>query len=154
RRMGCTIRRGDGVTGLVQRPRGEWLVSTSTGDIECEVVVNAAGYRAGEVMALLGRHLPIVSLSHQYLLTEEIAELAERATPLPLLRDPDASYYLRQERNGFILGPYEWQATPMWLHGIPDEFANMLWDADLDRLEPQILDAGERVPVLAEAGIA
>ena len=84
---------------------------TPHGDIECEIVLNAAGYRAGEVMALLGRDLPIVSLSHQYLVTEEIPELAERATPLPLLRDPDASYYLRQERNGYILGPYEWQAT-------------------------------------------
>ena len=58
-----------------------------------------------------------------------------RSTPLPLLRDPDISYYLRQERNGFILGPYEWQATPMWLDGIPEQFANMLWADDLDRLE-------------------
>ena len=42
----------------------------------------------------------------------------------------------------------------MWLDGIPEEFANMLWSEDLERLEPQILDAGERVPVLGEAGIA
>ena len=153
RGMGCRIQRGQRVTALVQKPNNEWLVSTPQGNIECEIVLNAAGYRAGEVMALLGHDLPIVSLSHQYLVTEEIPELAARATPLPLLRDPDASYYLRQERNGFILGPYEWQATPMWLDGIPDEFANMLWPADLDRLEKQILDAGERVPVLADAGI-
>ena len=153
RSLGCRIQRGQRVTGLEQKPNHEWLVSTSQGTIECEIVLNAAGYRAGEVMALLGRDLPIVSLSHQYFVTDEIPELAERATPLPLLRDPDASYYLRQERNGYILGPYEWQATPMWLDGIPDEFANMLWPADLDRLEKQILDAGERVPVLADAGI-
>ena len=153
RGMGCRIQRGQRVNGLEQKPNHDWLVSTPHGDIECEIVLNAAGYRAGEVMALLGRNLPIVSLSHQYLVTEEIPELAALATPLPLLRDPDASYYLRQERNGYILGPYEWQATPMWLNGIPDEFANMLWPADLDRLEQQILDAGERVPVLADAGI-
>ena len=154
RGMGCRIQRGQRVTGLEQRPNHEWIVTTPQGDIECEIVLNAAGYRAGEVMALIGRDLPIVSLSHQYLVTDEIPELADRATPLPLLRDPDASYYLRQERNGYILGPYEWQATAMWLDGIPDEFANRLWPADLDRLEPQILDAGERVPVLAGAGIA
>ncbi len=154
RGMGCRIQRGVRVRGLVQQPNHEWVVNTPAGDIECEIVVNAAGYRAGEVMALLGRHLPIVTLSHQYLVTEEIPELAARSEPLPLLRDPDASYYLRQERNGFILGPYEWQATPMWLDGIPDQFANMLWSDDLDRLEPQILDAGERVPVLERAGIA
>jgi dimethylglycine dehydrogenase len=154
RRMGCRIQRDRPVTGLEQKPNDEWIVSTPQGDIECEIVLNAAGYRAGEVMSLLGRDLPIVGLSHQYLVTDEIPELAERTTPLPLLRDPDVSYYLRQERNAYILGPYEWQATPMWLDGIPDKFANMLWPADLDRLEKQILDAGERVPVLAEAGIA
>ena len=30
---------------------------------------------------------------------------------------PDVSYYLRQERAGLILGPYERQATPVWLDG-------------------------------------
>ncbi|MEP7201800.1 MAG: FAD-dependent oxidoreductase [Ilumatobacteraceae bacterium] len=154
RRMGCRIQRSTRVTGLEQKPNHGWVVTTPQGQIGCEVVLNAAGYRAGEVMALIGRGLPIVSLSHQYLVTEEIPELAERDTPLPLLRDPDASYYLRQERNGYILGPYEWDVAPMWRDGIPDEFANRLWPADLDRLEKQILDAGERVPVLAEAGIA
>ena len=154
RNMGCRIQRATRVSGLVQQPNNEWVVNTPGGDIECEIVVNAAGYRAGEVMAMLGRHLPIVTLSHQYLVTDEIPELAARSEPLPLLRDPDTSYYLRQERNSFILGPYEWQATPMWLDGIPDQFANMLWSDDLDRLEPQILDAGARVPALERAGIA
>ncbi len=158
RAMGARIRRGERVVGLRQQANHEWTVTTDASglrsEIECEIVVNAAGYRAGEVMQLIGRHLPIVSMSHQYLLTDEIVELAARSEPLPLLRDPDTSYYLRQERNSFILGPYEWQATPMWLDGIPDQFANMLWSADIDRLERQILDAGERVPVLAEAGIA
>ena len=154
RAMGCRIRRGERVTGLRQHPNHEWTVTTDRGEIECEIVVNAGGYRAGEVMALIGRHLPIMTMSHQYLVTEEIDELAARDEPLPLLRDPDTSYYLRQERHSFILGPYEWKATPMWLDGIPDQFANQLWADDLDRLEQQILDAGERVPVLGEAGIA
>jgi dimethylglycine dehydrogenase len=154
RAMGCRVRRGERVTGLRQHPNGEWTVTTNAAEIECEIVINAAGYRAGEVMGLIGRHLPIMTMSHQYLLTEEIPELAARTEPLPLLRDPDTSYYLRQERHGFILGPYEWAATPMWLDGIPDQFANMLWSDDLERLEKQILDAGERVPVLADAGIA
>ncbi|MCU1391699.1 MAG: abo 3 [Ilumatobacteraceae bacterium] len=156
---GAQVRRFERVTGLAQRADRGWTVTSRTADgtehtVECEIVVNAAGYRAGEVMALLGRHHPVAQMSHQYLVTEEIDALAARADPLPLLRDPDASYYLRQERNSFILGPYERQATAMWLDGIPDQFANMLWSDDLDRLAPQILDAGERVPVLGEAGIA
>ena len=156
---GCRIRRHERVTALRQHANSEWTV-TSLADglqteIDCEIVINAGGYRAGEVMALIGRHLPIMTMSHQYYITEEIPELVARQNdPLPLLRDPDVSYYLRQERGSFLLGPYEWTSTPMWLDGIPDRFANMLWGEDLERLEVQIFDAGERVPLLGEAGIA
>ena len=154
RTMGANIRRNERVIAMKQHDNDQWTVTTDKATIDCEIVINAAGYRAGEVMALIGRHLPIMTMAHQYLVTEEIPELAAREFPLPLLRDVDTSYYLRQERNSFILGPYEWQSTAMWLDGIPDQFANMLWPAELDRLEVQILDAGNRVPLIGEAGIA
>ncbi|MCY7306255.1 MAG: FAD-dependent oxidoreductase [Rhodoferax sp.] len=153
RSLGARVRRHTRVTALAQRPGGEWLVSTDKGDVVAEIVVNAAGYRAGEIMAMLGRHLPIAVLSHQYLVTEDVPELVASAARLPLLRDPDTSYYLRQEREGFILGPYEWKATPMWQDGIPDDFANQLWNDDFERLEPYIEDAIRRVPALGRAGI-
>jgi len=94
-------------------------VTTTKGEYTAEVVVNAAGYRAGEVMALLGQDLPIVIMSHQYLVTDDIPELKARGERLPLLRDPDVSYYLRQEGSGLILGPYEQRATPAWLEAFP-----------------------------------
>ena len=153
RTKGARIQRFTKVTGLTQRPGGEWHVATDKGDYIADVVVNAAGYRAGEVMALLGQTLPIVTMSHQYMVTEDIPELLERPGRVPLLRDPDVSYYLRQERGGLILGPYEHQATPMWLDGIPDDFSYKLWDDALDRLEPYIEAAFRRVPVLASAGL-
>lgn len=154
RALGATIRRHTRVTALRQKPNGEWVVTTDKGEIECEIVVNAAGYRAAELMKMVGRELPLVVMSHQYLVTEDAAELlAPGAARLPLLRDPDSSYYLRQERNGFILGPYEWKATPMWLDGMPDDFANQLWNDDFERLESYIEDAMARVPALARAGI-
>lgn len=153
RALGARVRRHTRVTALAQRPGGEWLVSTDKGDVVAEIVVNAAGYRAGEIMAMVGRHLPIAVMSHQYLVTEDVPELRGRAERLPLLRDPDTSYYLRQEREGFILGPYEWKATPMWLDGMPDDFANQLWNDDFGRLEAYIEDAMARVPVLGRAGI-
>ncbi len=153
RALGARVRRHTRVTSLAQRPNGEWLVGTDKGDIVAETVVNAAGYRAGEIMAMIGRHLPIAVMSHQYLVTEDLPELRDRSEHLPLLRDPDTSYYLRQERDGFILGPYEWKATPMWLDGIPDDFANQLWNDDFERLEDYINDAVARVPLLGRAGI-
>ena len=154
RLLGGTIRRHTRVTALAQKPNGEWLVTTDKGEITAEIIVNAAGFRAGEVMAMIGRHLPTVVMSHQYLVTEDVPELSSRGEArLPLLRDPDTSYYLRQEREGFILGPYEWKATPMWLDGMPDDFANQLWNDDFERLEKYIEDAMARVPALSRAGI-
>jgi dimethylglycine dehydrogenase len=158
RALGGTIRRHTRVTALKQKPDGSWIVTAEQGgnqsEIHCQTVVNAAGYRAAEVMQMVGRHLPLAVMSHQYLVTEDCEELLARgAARLPLLRDPDTSYYLRQERNGFILGPYEWKATPMWLDGMPDDFANQLWNDDFDRLEPYIEDAMARVPALGRAGI-
>jgi len=154
RLLGGTIRRHTRVTALEQKPNGEWLVTTDKGEITAEIIVNAAGFRAGEVMAMVGRHLPTVVMSHQYLVTEDVPELMSRGDArLPLLRDPDTSYYLRQEREGFILGPYEWKATPMWLDGTPDDFANQLWNDDFERLEKYIEDAMARVPALSRAGI-
>ena len=109
--------------------------------------------RAGEVMRLLGEHLPTVTLSHQYLVTEDVPELAGRTARLPLLRDPDTSWYLRQERGGFLLGPYERNATPLWPDGIPADFAHKLFNDDLARLEPCIADACARVPLLGRVGV-
>lgn len=151
RALGATVRRFTPLTAL-RRDGALWRATTPAGDILAETVVNAAGYRAGQVMALLGQELPTMVMSHQYLVTEEAPELAA-APRLPLLRDPDVSYYLRQERQGFILGPYEWQATPMWLDAMPADFAHQLWDDDLDRLAPYIEAACARVPALGRAGV-
>lgn len=153
RSSGATVRRFTRVTGLAPRPTGEWHVVTDKGEYLADIVVNAAGYRAGELMSLLGQTLPIVTMSHQYLVTEDVPQFRDRTERVPLLRDPDVSYYLRQEGAGLILGPYEHAATPQWLEGIPDDFSYRLWPDALERLEPYIEAACRRVPVLAAAGI-
>jgi len=153
RDMGAKIRRFEKVVDLAAQPNNRWRVITDKREIRTEVIVNAAGYRAGEIMALIGRSLPTVAMSHQYLVTDQIPELGQRKQRLPLLRDPDVSYYMRQELDGLILGPYERLATPMWLDRIPDDFSFQLWDQDLERLEPYIQAAIERVPLLGTVGL-
>ncbi len=150
---GAEIVRHNPVEAITRTPAGEWQVHTKKGRITAEIVVNAAGYRAREVGAMVGLELPIVTMQHQYLVSEAIPALQERGEKLPLLRDPDVSYYLRQERDGLLLGPYEWDATPAWLDGIPPDFGMELYPDDLDRLEWYIEQAMGRVPLLAEAGI-
>ena len=154
RDLGAQIQRGTPVTALQALPDGGWRIQTPAGAIEAEYVINAGGYRGGEVAAMIGEYLPIVSLSHQYLVTEDIAALAARgAARLPLLRDPDVSYYLRQERHGLLLGPYEDCARAHWLEGLPAEFAHQLFADDLGRIERYIEAACARMPLLGSVGV-
>ncbi|MEP6566002.1 MAG: FAD-dependent oxidoreductase, partial [Mesorhizobium sp.] len=94
-------------------------------------------------------------------LFEEIPELAawskEQGKKLPLLRDVDTSYYLRQEKNGMNLGPYERNCRAHWVgHNdpMPDDFSFQLFPDDLDRLEHYLADAVARVPILGTAGLS
>ena len=110
RDLGCHIERFCPATGATwDEAKKQWTVHTEKGDITCEYVVNAAGYRAQEVGEWFGRKVPMMTMSHQYLLTEPVQELQEwldeKGSKLPLLRDVDSSYYLRQEKTGFNLGP-------------------------------------------------
>lgn len=155
RDMGAQVIRFCPVTG-VERIKDEWLIKTDQGEVRCEYVVNAAGYRADEIGKMFGRDVPCVAMAHQYLITEEIDELVKRDEKLPLLRDPDSSYYLRQEKNGLLLGPYEFNCKAHWITGDdprPADFSFQLWNDDLERLEWYIDDACKRVPILGSGGI-
>jgi len=160
RDMGAKIVRFCPVTG-VRRDRDEWVVSTPQGEIRCEYVVNAAGYRAAEVGKMFGRDIPMMVMSHQYILFEEIPELKawsqEAGRKLPLLRDVDSSYYLRQEKHGMNLGPYERNCRAHWASAddpMPDDFSFQLFPDDLERLEWYLNDAIARVPILGTAGLS
>lgn len=160
RDLGAKIIRFCPVSG-VRRENNEWVVETAQGEIRCEIVVNAAGYRAAEVGRMFGRDVPMMVMSHQYILFEEIPELAawskEQGKKLPLLRDVDTSYYLRQEKNGMNLGPYERNCRAHWVgHNdpMPDDFSFQLFPDDLDRLEHYLADAVARVPILGTAGLS
>ena len=155
RDLGAQVIRFCPVTG-VERVNDEWLIKTENGDIRCEYVVNAAGYRADEIGKMFGRDVPCVSMAHQYLITESIDELTNLDKKLPLLRDPDSSYYLRQEKDGLLLGPYEYNCKAHWVtedDPRPADFSFQLWNDDLERLEWYIEDAINRVPILGSGGI-
>ena len=150
---GVRIHRQTPVTAIERTAAGEWRVTTPQGEITAEILINAAGYRAREVGAMTGLDLPLVSMEHQYLVTEAVPSLEERGGLLPLLRDPDDSYYLRQERGGLILGPYEFHCRTWAEDGVPPDFGMELLQPDLDRLESYIEKAILRVPPLGESGV-
>ena len=163
RDAGGRIERFCPVTGI-DRDGDEWIVKTEKGDIRCEKVVNCAGYYAQRVGEMFkphgGRTVPMVVMSHQYFLTGQLPELEawtkEQGHKVPLLRDVDISYYLRQDKNGLNLGPYERNCKAHWVtpeDPMPEDFSFQLYPDDLDRLEFYIEDAMARVPLLGEGGV-
>ncbi|HEX5796599.1 MAG TPA: FAD-binding oxidoreductase, partial [Geminicoccaceae bacterium] len=100
---GAAIYRHHPVRAIERTASGEWRIATADGAITCATLVNAAGYRARGVGRMVGLDLPVVSLQHQYLVTEAIPEIEANRRLLPLVRDPDISWYLRQERAGLLL---------------------------------------------------
>ncbi len=89
-----------------------------------------------------GSNVPAIPVEHQYIVYDESPELkAYRqggGRELAVLRESDKSYYLREERMGWILGPYEKGAPARFADGVPDWFGRSLFPGDLDRLLPHV----------------
>ncbi|MEL6451670.1 MAG: FAD-dependent oxidoreductase [Pseudomonadota bacterium] len=153
RKAGAEVYRQTEVTGLTQHKDDSWTVHTNKGDIACEVVVNACGYRVNEVGAMMGVHHPVASMEHQYFVTEDIPAIVAAGHRMPLLRCPISDYYCRQEKNGLLLGFYEQDCKTWGMDGISPDFSNDLCPDDLDRITDVLEGAFERMPALMEVGI-
>ena len=153
RKAGAEVYRNTPVTGLTQHKDDTWTVHTEHGDIDCDVVVNAGGYRVNEVGAMMGVHHPVASMEHQYFVTEDIPAIAAAGHRMPLIRCPISDYYCRQEKNGLLLGFYEQDCKTWGMDGISPDFSNDLCPDDLDRVMDVLEGAFERMPALTEVGI-
>ncbi|MGS4884401.1 GcvT family protein [Roseibium sp. MB-4] len=153
RKAGAAIYRNTPVTGLTQHKDDTWTVHTEHGDIDCDIVVNAGGYRVNEIGAMMGIHHPVASMEHQYFLTEEIQAIKEAGHRMPLLRCPISDYYCRQEKNGLLVGFYEQDCKTWGMDGIDPHFVNALCPDDLDRVTDVLEGAFARMPALMDTGI-
>jgi glycine cleavage system T protein len=124
-------------------------VETSRGTIECEVVVNAGGIYAYEIGRLVGVHVPLIPMAHQYVITKD----AGLPRDMPTMRDPSLLVYYRGESGGLVTGGYERNPQPWGLNGIPATFNNQLLAEDWDRFAAIFEAATMRVPDLGRAEI-
>jgi dimethylglycine dehydrogenase len=157
RARGATIYRNTTVLNIEQTTSGGWVIETDKGSITCEHVISATGNYARKTGAMVGLDIPVIPVEHQYIVTEPHPALQQRKKDgLPemgVLRESDGSWYLREENNGFILGPYEKGAPACYVDG-PDPRAEYeLFQEDIERLEPHIEAAMNRVPAFGEVGI-
>ena len=156
RRAGAEVRRFEPVEAIERvgaGDAGEWVVRTSKGEIRCEIVVNATGYRVDEVGRMLGVEHPVTSMEHMYFLTDPIPEIEAMEARVPIIRDPGADFYSRQEKRGLLVGIYEQDCRTFGMDGISPDFTMALCPNDLDRCLPNIEAVFERMPVLQEVGI-
>ena len=131
-------------------------VLTDKGEIECDVVVNCGGMYAPSIARMVGVRVPIIPMSHQYLITENF--LDPQAKHLPSLRDPDNLIYFRQEVSGLLMGGYErnskpWTADHTHFDDIPADFNGRLLSEEWDRFEEIAINSQKRVPVMEQVGV-
>ena len=157
RSRGAEIYRNTTVTAIEAQPGGEWRVRTERGDILCEHVVSASGNFARRTGAMVGLDVPVIPVQHQYIVTEPHPDIeARHARGLPemgVLRESDGSWYMREERGGLVLGPYEVGAPACYVDGPAEDCEYELFPEDLERLEPHIESAIRRVPAFGEVGV-
>jgi dimethylglycine dehydrogenase len=153
RQAGAEINRFTPVIELHAQADGGWLVVTPNGNIEAEIVVNAAGLWAREVGRLVGLELPVLAMEHHYLVTEDLPEVIGRTEELPHAIDFEGEIYTRQEGKGLVLGTYEKACRPWSPRTTPADFGHELLPPDLDRIAPSLEVAFAHFPAVARAGI-
>ena len=149
------------------RVRADGRFDVAVGDDEvlsADAVVNCAGLWSRRFSRLLGDsghpvpHHPALVIEHQYAVTESLPELAGRlgdGERVPVLRDLAGSSYIRQERDGLLVGPYEREVAlhTEWAEGPPANFAFDLFPPAMERIEDCLAHAMEVVPALGTVGI-
>ena len=150
---GATIETHCMVRETNQRADGSWDVLTDKGVVHTEHVVNAGGLWAREVGAMAGVYFPLHPMEHQYIVTDDIAEIYDRDSEHPHVMDPAGESYLRQEGRGLCIGFYEQKAKPWAVDGTPWEFGHELLPDDFSKIEQSIEFAYKRFPVLERAGV-
>lgn len=125
-------------------------IATKNGRISSDVIIVCAGQWTRDLCASVGVSVPLVSVQHQYIVTEAIPGLPPN---LPTLRDPDRLTYYKEEVGGLVMGGYEPNPIPWAVHGIPANFNFQLLDPDWDHFQPIMELAIGRVPALQTAGV-
>jgi len=153
RKAGAEVYRFNPVENITKKANGEFIVHTKNGDIICEKVVNASGYRVNEVGNMLGVQHPVTSMEHMYFLTDTLPEIEALDFQVPIIRDPGDDFYSRQEKQGLLVGVYEQGCKTFGMDGIDPAFTQDLCPSDLDRCLDNMERIFERMPALQTAGI-
>ncbi len=150
RMRGVQIFEGIPATGITQSRGRVTGVRTAHGDIKADYVVNCTGMWARQFGALAGVNIPNQAAEHYYLITEAIKDLPPN---MPVLEDPGAYGYYREEGGGLMVGLFEPTCAPWKIEGIPADVSFLELAPDWDRMAPFLERAMSRVPITSEVGM-
>jgi len=158
RRMGVTIMEQTRVISINTKNNQVISVETDKGTIKSEKVVAACGLYTAEIARMVDVRVPIVPMSHQYLVTGAFRQVSKNSKRIPTLRDPDNLVYYREDGAGLVMGGYEKQSAPAFLDPelhdkVPRDFNGKLLTEDWERLEEIMINSSMRVPAMATAPI-
>jgi glycine/D-amino acid oxidase-like deaminating enzyme len=160
RRSGIKIHENTRVLGIDSAATGadgRFVVRTDRGDLAADLVVNAGGMYAAEIARMVGVRVPIIPMSHQYVVTQPFRDVSD-GRRLPTLRDPDLLVYYREDGAGLVMGGYERHSEPFALDGngfdaVPSDFNGRLLPEVWPRLEEIFQNSVVRVPAMADVEV-
>ena len=157
RDKGAKIEINTNVINMKSSSDGMWIIETDKGEIECEHVISCTGNFARKTGEMVGLDVPVIPVEHQYIVTEQHPSIKERnqkgLPEMGVLRDSDASWYMREEAGGLILGPYEPRAPACYVNAPDQNSEYELFQEDLERISDHIESAIKRVPIFGELGV-
>ena len=157
RDKGAKIEINTNVINIKSSSDGMWIIETDKGEIECEHVISCTGNFARKTGDMVGLDVPVIPVEHQYIVTEQHPSIKERnqkgLPEMGVLRDSDASWYMREESGGLILGPYEPGAPACYVNAPDQNSEYELFQEDLERISDHIESAIKRVPIFGELGV-
>jgi 4-methylaminobutanoate oxidase (formaldehyde-forming) len=152
RRQGVAIRERVSVSDVEVLRERSFQIKTTAGDVECEIVINAAGQWAPTIASMVGDVVPLFPVANAYVVTARDERIP---ASLPNLRDPDTSIYYKSETNAFVFGGVTRETALPWVRPaeIPDDFAFQLLPENWDEMVPLLESGTELTPILAELGL-
>ena len=147
---GARVIEGVTVTEVLQERGRVTGVRTAFGHIQADYVVNCAGMWARQLGEESGVTIPNQAAEHYYLITEKIRDIPP---DLPVLEDPAAYGYFREETGGLLVGLFEPVCAPWNIEGIPIDFSFGEIQPDWERMGPYLEQAMNRVPISLQVGI-
>ena len=150
RKLGVEFKTGARVSGVKLDGGRVAGIETDQGDIECEMIINAAGAFAYQLASSVGIELPIFPVRHEFFVTIDCEGIEPT---LPVVRIPDSSIYVRSEVNSILVGGWETGSLSTDPRTVPLSGEQPIVEEDWEVLEFLGENVLPQVPVINELGI-